>query len=114
MQQWVSDGVELCAPTLWLYEITSALCKVVRFGQITPAEAKRALELAQQLGVRLIAPDGTQARRAFEWTMHLNRAAAHDSFYLALAETLDCDLWTADRHLCNAVELPWVHCSTIE
>jgi predicted nucleic acid-binding protein len=38
----------------------------------------------------------------------LNRAAAYDSFYLALAETLQCELWTADRRLRSAIDLPWV------
>jgi hypothetical protein len=34
--------------------------------------------------------------------------AAYDSFYLGLAERLGCELWTADRRLRNAVDLPWV------
>ncbi len=106
--QWKHDGTELCAPTLWLYEVTSALCKVVRFGELEPAEGQRALALVQRLDVRLIPPDDAQALAAFAWTVRLNRAAAYDSFYLALAETLHCELWTADRHLSNAVDLPWV------
>jgi len=110
MMQWKQDGYELYAPTLWIYEITSALCKVVHFGQIEPEEGARALALAQGLGVRLILPDDTQARLAFDWTMRLDRAAAYDSFYLALAETLQCELWTTDKHLCNAVAQPWVRC----
>jgi hypothetical protein len=40
----------------------------------------------------------------------LDRAAAYDSFYLALTESLGRELWTADRHLCSAVALPWVRC----
>lgn len=42
------------------------------------------------------------------WLLRLDRAAAHDSFYLALAEELECDLWTADRHLVGAVDVAWV------
>jgi len=106
--QWKRDSYDLCAPTLWLYEITLALCKVVRFGDLQPAEGQRALALARRLGVHLIPPDDAQARLAFEWTVRLNRAAAYDSFYLALAETLQCELWTADRRLGSAIDLPWV------
>ena len=40
--------------------------------------------------------------------MRLNRAAAYDSFYLALAETLGSELWTTDNHLYNAAAQPWV------
>lgn len=108
MTQWKQDSYEMYAPSLWVYEITSALCKVVHFGQLRPDEGTRALALAQGLEVRLIPPDDTQARLAFDWTMRLNRAAAYDSFYLALAETLGCELWTTDRHLVNAVAQPWV------
>jgi len=41
---------------------------------------------------------------------HFNRPTAYDAHYLALAEMLGCEFWTADRRLYNAVkeELPWV------
>lgn len=109
MARWQEGSYNLCAPALWLYEITSALCKVVHFGAITAEEGQQALALAQGLGVRLSLPDEAQARLAFEWTLRLKRAAAYDSFYLALAQQLDCDLWTADKRLRDAVDLPWVH-----
>jgi len=106
--RWLRDGYELYAPTLWLYEMTSALCKVVRFGELAPEEGERALALAQALGILLVSPDAAQAQSAFEWTLRLQRTAAYDSFYLALAEMLQCELWTADLHLRNAVDQPWV------
>ncbi|MCL4302826.1 MAG: type II toxin-antitoxin system VapC family toxin [Anaerolineae bacterium] len=107
--QWQQEGCTLYAPALWLYEITSALCKMVHFGELTPAEAQRLLALVHKLSVQTIPPDETQTHRAFAWTHRLNRVAAYDSFYLALAETLNCELWTADQRLRNAVNLPWVH-----
>jgi predicted nucleic acid-binding protein len=106
--QWLADGCELHAPTLWAYELTSALCKTVHFGHITAGEAERTLALAQHLGVQLVAPHDELVRSAFGWTLRLDRAAAYDSFYLALAEMLDCELWTADRGLQRAVDEPWV------
>jgi predicted nucleic acid-binding protein len=109
MEQWRQDDYELCAPGLWLYEMTTALCKGAFFGLVTAEEAERSLPLVYELGVQLIAPDAEQTRRAFTWTRRLNRAAAYDSFYLALAEAMGCELWTADRHLVNAVGLSWVH-----
>ena len=64
--------------------------------------------LIHRLGVRLIPPDAAQAALAYDWTLRLHRAAAYDSFYLALAETMGADLWTVDRRLSAAVDLPWV------
>ena len=111
--EWKRAGYDLYAPGLWIYEITSALCKGVRFGGLTAAEADGCLTQALNLGVQLVAPDQEQVRAAFAWTVRLHRAAAYDSgclrpHYLALAESLGCELWTADRRLCNAVALPWV------
>jgi predicted nucleic acid-binding protein len=106
--QWLADGCEMHAPTLWAYELTSALCKTVHFGEITAGEAERALTLAQHLAIHLVAPHDELVRSAFEWTLRLGRAAAYDSFYLALAEMLGCELWTADQRLHRAVDLPWV------
>jgi predicted nucleic acid-binding protein len=107
--QWYREGYALCAPTLWLYEITSALCKGVDFGQITRYEGQQALILAQRLGVQLFPPDDAQTTLAFDWTMRLKGSAAYDSFYLALAKTLHSELWTADKQLVNAAGVSWIH-----
>ena len=110
--QWHRNGYVLCAPTLWLYEIISALCKVVHFGQITLDEGRQASTLAQNLGVQLFAPDDAQTTSAFDWTMRLERTAAYDSFYLALAKTLHSELWTADKRLGHAAGVSWVRLIT--
>ncbi len=109
---WLQDEHVLCAPTLWIYEMTSALCKAVHFGELTPQEGKRTLALTQMMGIQLIPPDDNQVDLALNWTIRLNRAAAYDSFYLALAETLQCEVWTADRRLHNAVDQSWVRCAS--
>ena len=63
--QWVTAGAALVAPTLWLYELTSAFSKAVHFNALTAAEGARALHLAQQLKVQLVAPDEAQTHRAY-------------------------------------------------
>lgn len=109
MTEWAQAGIELYAPDLWLYEVTSAISKTVQFNTLTPSEGEQALHLALQLPIHLVSPDQAQAERAWEWTRRLNRAAAYDSFYLALAESLSASLWTADKRLHNAANRPWVH-----
>jgi hypothetical protein len=59
-------------------------------------------------GWRLAAPDDELVRSALAWTVRLDWAAAYDSAYLALAEELGCDLWTAGRYLVRAVDVGWV------
>ena len=106
--EWKTAGYVLCAPTLWVYEVTSALCKLVHFAELSDEEGRRALAVAHALNVRLFPADIAQSRLAYDWTARLQRAAAYDSFYLALAQTLQCELWTADKRLHNAVNLRWV------
>lgn len=99
---------DLLAPALWAYEVTSALTRAVHQGDLTEEEGRQALAQVNDLGVRLILPDETQQRLAFDRTLRMKRAAAYDSFYLALPEALGCELWTADRRLANAVSEPWL------
>ena len=108
LSDWQQRGYRLCAPTLWAYEMTSTLCKARHFRALTGAEGQRALSLVHSLDVDLFPPDRVQTERAYDWTIRLQRASAYDSFYLALAETLACELWTVDRRLYQAVDLPWV------
>lgn len=104
--------VQPAAPALWAYETTSAIAKAVHFGEITELEAQQALERLDGLGIRLFIPDQDQNRSALAWTLRLKRASAYDCFYLALAQTLTCDFWTADKRLFNALgsfHLDWLH-----
>ena len=104
----MQNGATLYAPTLWLYEVTSALTKAVHFDILTETEGRQALKLAQGLDLQLIHPDNTLVELAYDWTRRLNRIAAYDSFYLALTESLSAEFWTADKRLANAVSVPWV------
>lgn len=104
--------VKPLAPALWAYETTSALNKAVHFKNITQDEARQALKLLQALDVQFFLPDEDQNLKAFEWTLRIQRASAYDNYYLALAQTLDCEFWTADKRLFNALKdegLEWLH-----
>jgi predicted nucleic acid-binding protein len=105
------EGRQMVAPSLWAYETTSSICKAVYFQMVTVEEAEQILALLESLGVQLIPPDEVNSKRAFNLTMRLKRAAAYDSYYLALAESLKCDLWTADKNLYQAAQnydMAWV------
>lgn len=105
---WRESQVQLCAPTLYAYEIMSALTKIVHFGEVAPAEGRRMLRDIWSLPVELMSPGVDQTQLAYAWTLELQRNAAYDSFYLALAQELGCELWTTDRRLCAAAKVPWV------
>jgi predicted nucleic acid-binding protein len=104
--------VQPAAPVLWAHETTSAIAKAVHFGAITEGEARQSLEKLDALGVRLFVADAEQNRAAFDWTLRLKRASAYDSYYLVLAQALECDFWTANKRLFNVLKdarLGWLH-----
>jgi len=106
---WEERDMDVVSPSLWAYEVTSVIRNKVHRGKITSDEGERAFAIIHKLGVRLIVlPDLHE--RAWEMAKELNRPAAYDAHYLALAQTLDCEFWTADERLYNAVrdQLPWV------
>ena len=101
-------GCLLVAPTLWRYEVTSAITRALQQNIVTAAEAAQAFAVSLVFPIDLVVPNDELTRAAFQWTLKLKRAAAYDSFYLALAEQLACELWTTDQRLANAVGKPWV------
>ena len=108
IHQWKQEKKTLCSPTIWVYEFTSLLTKLVYWGELSEQDAQESLAFGLDLGIELIVPTEDQARQAFLWTRQLNWVAAYDSFYVPLAENLGCELWTADKKLANAVDRPWV------
>jgi predicted nucleic acid-binding protein len=110
VDQWFRDDKTLAAPTLWLYEMTSAVVKTVHIGGLSADEGRRSLALLHSFPVALINPDARLTEAAYDWSLRLQRANAYDAFYLALAHALGSELWTADRLLIRAAQQPWVHC----
>jgi len=78
-------------------------------GRIAARDGRNLLKKAPTLGVEILNYDDLH-ERAWLLAEKLNRPTAYDAHYLALAELLQCDFWTADRRLYNAAAtLPWVH-----
>ena len=109
---WETNRLQLYAPLLWEYEIVSALRKAIAVGLINKKEAQNALKLLLVLGVERSTPDPDLHRLALQWADRANQTVAYDSQYLALAETLQADFWTADKRLFDSLKskrLGWLH-----
>ena len=109
-RQWETNQDILVAPTLILYEITNAFHRTALAGEITSSEAEAFLERALNLGLRLYG-DPPLHQEALKVAQQYNLPAAYDAHYLALAQRLKIEFWTADQRLYNAVRdsLDWVH-----
>jgi len=109
---WREQGRRLVAPMLWLAEVVSAIRRIAHLGMISAEEGLAAIEDLFALEVEVIALDAPLCRAAFAWAGRLGQSKAYDSFYLALAEQLEAELWTADERLANSARqagVSWVH-----
>jgi predicted nucleic acid-binding protein len=102
-------GTEIVVPSLFLFEGTSALCTLVRRGRITAEDSQMMLQALQAQRVHLLHPDDLH-EQALALALRFGPPQAYDAHYLALAESLGCEFWTADERLYRTVhdELSWV------
>ncbi|MBW4480182.1 MAG: type II toxin-antitoxin system VapC family toxin [Tolypothrix brevis GSE-NOS-MK-07-07A] len=112
--QWLELNCTIVAPTLIYYELSNALHRSAVAGQIAPEEADQVLAEAMNLSIRVYG-DAELHQQAFTLARSLKLSATYDAHYLALAQRLECEFWTADKRLFNSVQasLPWIHLVTL-
>ena len=101
IEAWRTTGVQIAVPYLFRYEVTSVLRKHIARGNITLEQGQAGLLALLREPLQVVADDPL-LQRAFALANRLNRPAAYDSMYLALAERLQCEFWTADMKFYNA------------
>ena len=108
-QSWVDADIEIFAPEHLAFEATSVIRNHVQRGLISPEAGRQAFDVLHAQAVTLV-PSSRLNVWAWELAGQFQRPTAYDAYYLALAEALDCQLWTADLRLVNAVghTLKWV------
>lgn len=110
LEAWLKQRLQLVAPTLLYYEVSNALYLYQRVGQLDREGVLKALSAALALPIQL--HGGLELHRfALDSASKYGLKATYGAHYLALAETVGADLWTADRRFASAVQpvLPWVH-----
>lgn len=109
---WEVNRFEIYAPVLWEYEIVSALRKAIIVGLISKRDTENALQRLLMLGVERKTPDPDLHHSALQWAERAKQTVAYDSQYLALAEALQADFWSADKRLVDSLKsrkLAWLH-----
>ena len=82
-------------------EVANVLHGRVLRGEVSLEEAAHSLENLLTSVVEL-RDTSSLYRRTLEFALQLRQGAVYDSHYLALAESLGCDLWTADERFYRA------------
>jgi len=107
-QRWVQDECQIVAPMLIHYEVTSAIYRKAFQGLISSEDALKAVEQYLALNIRKTDPEELPLR-AFDLAGMLKRPNTYNAHYLALAEILDCPLWTADERFFNSAHMFSAH-----
>jgi predicted nucleic acid-binding protein len=100
-EQWVRQDRVILAPPLFLYEGASVIRGHVYRGLLTAERGDFAFQSYKAQGVSLISPSELH-ERAWAVAKRLNQPKVYDSYYLALAEIVDGEFWTADERLYNS------------
>jgi predicted nucleic acid-binding protein len=107
---WIDVEESFIAPPLHAYEVLNGIHRYVVRREISVVAANAAWDFATALNIEL-AYNRVDHDRALQLARRFNRPATYDAHYLALAERLGIEFWTADERLYNSVryQLPWVH-----
>lgn len=89
------DGV---APALLDAEVTNAIARYLRRGEMRERRARQALELLVEADIERFP---IEALVLDAWALRHN-VGTYDAFYVALARSLGCPLVTCDRKLAGA------------
>jgi predicted nucleic acid-binding protein len=100
-RSWARAESDPMAPYLMPVEAANALYKRVLRQEITLQEATVLLGALLSIGIDLREPASMHVK-AMELAAELQQDAVYDAHYPALAEALDCELWTADERFYRA------------
>ena len=95
------EGTRLATPPLMPFEVTNALHRRVARGELTVEVAAGLMQDLMSLGITIHTTPNLHSR-ALELARRLKQGAAYDAHYLALAESLGCEMWTADQRFFRA------------
>jgi predicted nucleic acid-binding protein len=98
-QRLLDSGDGLMGPALIRVEVAAAIARKSRFGEVDRRDAAAAAELWFQSiadGLIALSPDDVDLPRGFRLALELGHPV-QDCLYLALAERLGAELFTADR-----------------
>ncbi len=111
-ERLLNQKIRLFVPRLWIFEVTSIIHKYLFDKLITPKRAFDSLSVILGFEKNLVDEDQQLCQLAFEWATRLRQKPAYDGFYLAAAERLGAEFWTADEKLSNNAHqlgASWVH-----
>ena len=109
---WKREQVTFAAPALWSYEVSTVLRKALVAGYLLANQLEFALEQIWRINILDVPATFELQQQALAWAARLGQSRTYDSAYLAAAEALQSEFWTADRRLAKSAQqagAAWVH-----
>jgi predicted nucleic acid-binding protein len=108
---WESEQRSLFVPEWWWAEVASVISQHVFQKLISLEDAHLTLDKVKLLEVTTMPTSYELLHDALTWANTIRQSKVYDSIYLALAENLNAEFWTADQRLANsarALNIDWV------
>jgi predicted nucleic acid-binding protein len=99
---WLENMESVIAPPIFKPEVTNVLHQRVRRGQLSRRDAADMLEILVS-AVAAVEPPSLYSR-ALTLASELELSSAYDALYLALADSEECEMWTADQRLVRSTQ----------
>jgi predicted nucleic acid-binding protein len=103
LSQWAQDGIQPVVPSWFACEIANVLYQYVKRANLTVTDAQE-LHRSVMTQVVVVGDEPADAERAMELAHAATQPASYDAQYLALAERMGCELWTADDTFRDALQ----------
>jgi len=101
--EWAATETRPVAPCLLLVEATNVLYRRAVLGHISFSQSRQLLAGLLNMGIEVRESPHIHLR-ALELAQELQRPAVYDTHYLALADILGCNLWTADERFFHSAK----------
>ncbi len=112
LRHWKQEYYRLVSPCFMPVEVVSALRQAVFLGKFNPQQALQAVDILMAMGIELVLPSAEVLQASLRWAERLGQSKAYDSQYVALAEQMEAELWSADERLVHglqAQDVNWAH-----
>lgn len=100
-ESWDSAGIRKAAPPVFLAELANAVHRRVTKEDLGVDDGVFAFRRILRFDIETVDTSNLWGR-ALQLANQLEQGAVYDSHYLPLAESLDCELWTADARFHGA------------
>jgi len=98
-KRWKTESVEIIIPSFALAEVGSVLRQKIMRNQLDQDVAEKAFRFALDIPLRSVELERSHWLRAWELSSAFQLRTIYDAVYIALAESRQCEFWTADHIL---------------